>query len=210
MRSATDLVPLAGVVLGSGLGPALGDALDETASFSFTDLPVPAPGVPGHAGRLVLGHLAGVPVAAFFGRVHFHEGHGMDVPALLPRLSKELGADTMVLTAAVGGLVRGEAAGTVVILRDHLNMMGVAPLRGWRYPDSMPAFISTDGVYDEALRDLAFGAGSSARDLVIDRCVRGDERAGLRDPDGSRDAAGSRGDGRRHVDGSRSAAGSRS
>lgn len=157
VRSATDLKPLAGVVLGSGLGPALGDALDETASFSFTDLPgFPPSGVPGHAGKLVLGHLAGVPVAAFFGRVHFYEGHGMDVPALLPRLSKELGADTMVLTAAVGGLVTGEAAGTVVILRDHLNMMGVAPLRGWRYPDGMPAFISTDGVYDEALRDLAF------------------------------------------------------
>lgn len=157
VRSATDLVPRAGVVLGSGLGPALVDALIETASFSFTDLPgFPPSGVPGHAGKLVLGHLAGVPVAAFFGRIHFYEGHGMDVPALLPRLSKELGADTMVLTAAVGGLVPGEAGGTVVILRDHLNMMGVAPLRGWRYPDGMPTFISTTGVYDEALRDLAF------------------------------------------------------
>ncbi|MGZ8629444.1 MAG: purine-nucleoside phosphorylase [Actinomycetota bacterium] len=156
VRAQVALVPRAGVVLGSGLGPALGDALEETASFSFTDLPgLPPPGVPGHAGKLVLGHLAGVPVAAFFGRVHFYEGHGMDVPALLPRLAKELGADTMVLTAAVGGLVPGESAGTIVILRDHLNMMGVAPLRGWRYPDGMPTFISTTCVYDEALRDLA-------------------------------------------------------
>jgi purine-nucleoside phosphorylase len=145
------------VVLGSGLGPALGDVLEEAASFSFTDLPgFPPSGVPGHEGRLVLGRLAGVPVAAFFGRVHFYEGHGMDVPALLPRLSKELGADTMLLTAAVGGLVPGEAAGTVVILADHLNMMGVAPLRGWRDGDGMPTFIATTGVYDEALRDLAF------------------------------------------------------
>ncbi len=157
VRVETDLVPRIGLVLGSGLGPALGEALEEAASFSFTDLPgFPPSGVPGHAGRLVLGRLAGVPVAAFFGRVHFYEGHGMDVPALLPRLSKELGAGTMVLTAAVGGLVPGEAAGTVVILRDHLNMMGAAPLRGWRYPDGMPTFISTTGVYDEALRDLAF------------------------------------------------------
>lgn len=157
VRVETDLVPRIGLVLGSGLGPALGEALEEAASFSFTDLPgFPPSGVPGHAGRLVLGRLAGVPVAAFLGRVHFYEGHGMDVPALLPRLSKELGARTMVLTAAVGGLVPGEAAGTVVILRDHLNMMGAAPLRGWRYPDGMPTFISTTGVYDEALRDLAF------------------------------------------------------
>lgn len=144
-------------MLGSGLGPALGDALAETASLAFTDLPgFPPSGVPGHAGKLVLGHLSGVPVAAFFGRVHYYEGHGMDVPALLPRLAKELGADTMVLTAAVGGLTPGEAAGTVVILKDHVNLMGVAPLRGWRYPDGMPTFISTTGVYDEALRDLAF------------------------------------------------------
>jgi inosine/guanosine/xanthosine phosphorylase family protein len=157
VRGRTALVPRAGIVLGSGLGPALGDALEEAASFSFTDLPgFPPPGVPGHAGRLVLGRLAGVEVAAFFGRVHFYEGHGMDVPALLPRLARELGADTMVLTAAVGGLVPGQAAGTIVIVRDHLNMMGVAPLRGWRYPDGMPTFISTTDVYDEGLRDLAF------------------------------------------------------
>ena len=104
----------------------------------------------------MLGRLAGVEVAAFFGRVHFYECHGMDVPALLPRLARELGADTMVLTAAVGGLLPGEEAGSVVIVSDHLNMMGVAPLRGWRYPDGMPAFISTTDIYDEALRDLAF------------------------------------------------------
>jgi len=156
VRAETDLSPAAGVVLGSGLGPALADHLEEQASFSFTDLPgFPASGVPGHAGKLVLGHLAGVPVATFFGRVHFYEGHGMDVPSLLPRLAKELGADTMVLTAAVGGLVAGEAAGTVVIVRDHLNMMGESPLRGWRYPDGTPTFISTSDVYDAALRDMA-------------------------------------------------------
>ncbi len=156
VRSVTDLVPRVGIVLGSGLGPALGEDLKEEASFAFTELPgFPPPGVPGHAGRLVLGGLAGVPVAAFFGRVHFYEGHGMDVPALLPRLARELGADTMVLTAAVGGLRQGEAAGTVVVLRDHVNLMGTSPLRAWRYPDGMPPFISTEDVYDPALRELA-------------------------------------------------------
>jgi purine-nucleoside phosphorylase len=157
VRGVTDVEPRVAVVLGSGLGPALGDALEESAAFPFTELPgFPPPGVPGHAGRLVMGHLAGVPVAAFFGRVHFYEGHGMDVPALLPRLARELGVDTIVLTAAVGGLVPDEAAGTVVFVRDHLNMMGVAPLRGWRYPDGMPAFISATDIYDDALRELAF------------------------------------------------------
>lgn len=156
VRSVTDLVPRAGIVLGSGLGPALGEDLEEIASFAYTDLPgFPPPGVPGHEGKLVLGRIAGVPVAGFFGRVHFYEGHGMDASALLPRLAKELGADTMVVTAAVGGVVPGLAAGTVVVLRDHLNLMGEAPLRGWRAPDGMPAFISTTNVYDAGLRTLA-------------------------------------------------------
>jgi inosine/guanosine/xanthosine phosphorylase family protein len=156
VRAATDLVPRVAVVLGSGLGPALAEDLQETASFAFTDLPgFPPPGVPGHAGRLVLGHLAGVPVAAFFGRVHFYEGHGMDVPALLPRLAQALGADTIVLTAAVGAVIPDLRAGTVVVLLDHLNMMGTAPLRGWRFPDGMPAFIPMNEVYDRGLATLA-------------------------------------------------------
>jgi inosine/guanosine/xanthosine phosphorylase family protein len=156
VRAVTDLVPRVAVVLGSGLGPALGKDLQETASFGFTDLPgFPPPGVPGHAGRLVLGHLAGVPVAAFFGRVHFYEGHGMDVPALLPRLAQALGADAIVLTAAVGAVIPDLRAGTVVVLLDHLNMMGTAPLRGWRFPDGMPAFIAMNEVYDRRLATLA-------------------------------------------------------
>lgn len=156
VRAVSDLSPAVGIVLGSGLGAALGERLAEEASFAFTDLPgLPPPGVPGHAGRLTLGQLAGVPVAAFSGRVHYYEGHGMDVPALLPRLAHELGARTMVVTAAVGGLVPGSPAGTVVVLRDHLNMMGEAPLRGWRYPDGMPAFVNTQQIYDRRLREMA-------------------------------------------------------
>ena len=156
VRAATDLIPRVGLILGSGLGPALGDAFREESGFAFTELPgFPPPGVPGHAGRFALGHLAGVPVASFFGRVHFYEGHGMDVPALLPRLMRELGAETMVVTAAVGGVDPSLAAGTVVVITDHLNMMGTAPLRGWRFPDGTPAFIPMSGAYDPSLADLA-------------------------------------------------------
>jgi purine-nucleoside phosphorylase len=162
VRELTALVPAAGIVLGSGLGPALAGDLQEEVSFPFAELPgFPPPGVPGHAGRLILGRLAGVPVAAFSGRVHFYEGHGMDVPALLPRVARELGARVMVLTAAVGGLTPGVPAGTVVVLRDHLNMMGTSPLRGWRYPDGTPAFISAQDVYDQELRELALEVASA-------------------------------------------------
>jgi inosine/guanosine/xanthosine phosphorylase family protein len=156
VRAVTDLVPRAAVVLGSGLGAALGDDLREVASFDYAELPgLPPAAVPGHAGRLLLGTLAGVPVAAFSGRVHFYEGHGLDVPALMPRLAHALGARTFVATAAVGGLERGLSAGTIVVVRDHLNLMGAAPLRGWRFPDGTPAFVSTRSVYDPALADLA-------------------------------------------------------
>jgi purine-nucleoside phosphorylase len=156
VRAATDLTPRVGVILGSGLGPALADTLEADVSFAFTALPgFPPSGVPGHAGRLVLGRLAGVPVAAFFGRLHFYEGYRMDVPALLPRLVHALGADTLILTGAVGGLQEGLAAGTVVILQDHINAMGTAPLLGWRFPDGMPAFVAMIDVYDSELRALA-------------------------------------------------------
>jgi inosine/guanosine/xanthosine phosphorylase family protein len=156
IRAASDLIPRLGLVLGSGLGPALGDAFEEDVGFAFTDLPgFPPPGVPGHEGRFALGLLAGVPVASFSGRVHFYEGHGMDVPALLPRLVRELGATTIVLTAAVGGVEPGLAGGTVAVITDHLNMMGTAPLRGWRYPDGMPAFIPMGQPYDPTLAELA-------------------------------------------------------
>jgi purine-nucleoside phosphorylase len=156
IRARTALVPRVAIVLGSGLGPALGVDLVEEASFAYGDLPgFPPAAVPGHAGRLIVGTLAGVPVAAFSGRVHFYEGHGMDVPALLPRLAHGLGADTIVVTAAVGGLEPGVPGGTVVVLRDHLNLIGVAPLRGWRYPDGTPAFINAQALYDPELAALA-------------------------------------------------------
>ncbi|MEP6759370.1 MAG: purine-nucleoside phosphorylase [Actinomycetota bacterium] len=151
IRETTTLVPAVGLVLGSGLASALGEALVVDASFAYEDLGLPATGVPGHAGTLLLGTLAEVPVAAFSGRFHLYEGHGPEIPAILPRLAQVLGVHTMVLTAAVGGLAPGLAAGTVVVLRDHLNMMGDVPLGGWRYPDGMPAFINTQAVYDPAL-----------------------------------------------------------
>lgn len=149
-------VPAVAVVLGSGLGPALGPSMRVDVEIPYEELPgFPPTGVPGHAGRLLLGAVAEVPMVAFAGRFHFYEGHGVEVPALLPRLAHALGAGTIVLTAAVGGLTPELAAGSVVIVRDHLNLMGAVPLAGWRFPDGMPAFVNAEAVYDPALRALA-------------------------------------------------------
>jgi purine-nucleoside phosphorylase len=113
----------------------------------------------------VLGSIAGVPVAAFEGRFHVYEGHDVGVPALLPRIARTLGAETMVLTAAVGAVVPELAAGTVVIVRDHLNLMGTVPLSAWRFADGAPAFVNASAVYDVSLRALAL---ERARALGVD------------------------------------------
>jgi purine-nucleoside phosphorylase len=155
VRTRSVVQPHVGIVLGSGLGPALGDALGIQDVIPYADLPgFPPITVPGHTGELVLGELAGVPIAGFRGRFHLYEGHDVDVPALLPRLAHALGAHTMVLTAAVGAVVSNLAAGTAVILRDHLNFSGCVPLLRWRFADGSPAFVS-GGVYDAEVRALA-------------------------------------------------------
>ena len=156
VRTKTDLVPKVALVLGSGLGPALAQALTPDAVFAYQDLPgFPATAVPGHEGTATVGTLAGVPVLVFAGRFHLYEGHDSDVPALLPRLAHAMGAGTMILTAAVGGLSPDVVAGTVIVVTDHMNFMGATPLQGWRTPDGTPAFVNAQEVYDPALSELA-------------------------------------------------------
>ena len=166
IRERSTLVPTVGLVLGSGLGEALGDDFTIETAIDYAELPpMPATTVPGHAGRLLLGAIAGVAVVAFEGRFHLYEGHDVHVPALLPRVARALGAPTIVLTAAVGAVVPGLAAGTVVVLRDHLNLMGAIPLTGWRFPDGSPAFVNATAVYDADLRRLTL---ERATELGID------------------------------------------
>jgi purine-nucleoside phosphorylase len=161
VRTRSTIQPRAGIVLGSGLGPALGNALRIDDTIPYEDLPgFPPITVPGHLGELVLGELSAVPIAGFRGRFHLYEGHDPDVPALLPRLAHALGADSMVLTAAVGAVVPDLTAGTAVIVRDHLNFTGSVPLLRWRSHDGSPAFVS-GRVYDPALRALALESAAA-------------------------------------------------
>jgi purine-nucleoside phosphorylase len=151
------------IVLGSGLGDALAEDLAVEAEVAFGELPgFPPASVPGHAGRLRLGTLYDVPVAAFFGRVHFYEGHGIAATTLIPRLAAALGAHTLVLTNASGGLDAGMRVGQLMIIRDHLNAMGANPLFGWRMRDGAPAFVDISHVYDASLVDAARGAAAEA------------------------------------------------
>ncbi|HEY7283143.1 MAG TPA: purine-nucleoside phosphorylase [Actinomycetota bacterium] len=162
IRAQSSVVPAVAIILGSGLGPAA-DLIEQDEAFSFADLPgFPAPTVPGHAGRLLLGTLAGVPVAAFMGRIHFYEGHPMSVSAMPVRVARLLGAGIMVLTASVGALDPALKPGSLVVATDHLNMMGENPLRGWRNADGSPPFIDVSSLYDPTLRDIALAEAPAA------------------------------------------------
>jgi purine-nucleoside phosphorylase len=161
IRERTSLVPAVGLLLGSGLGGAV-EAIAEAETFAFAELPgFPEPSVPGHAGRLVLGTLHGVPVAAFQGRIHFYEGNELSRCGLPVRVARLLGARTMVITAATGGIDTGIRPGSLVIGTDQINMMGANPLRGWRNPDGSPPFVDLSEVYDRALAALAFERASA-------------------------------------------------
>jgi purine-nucleoside phosphorylase len=175
VRERSSLEPVVGVVLGSGLSDAVetvrAAASGEQVEIPYGELPgFPATTVVGHAGRLWLGTVGDRGLAIFRGRIHFYEGHGMALASITSRVAAELGSRAMVLTAATGSVDPDIEAGTLVVLRDHLNLMGQNPLNGWRYPNGSPAFVDISQVYDPELADLAL---ASAR---LD--LEGTDRAG--------------------------------
>ncbi|MGH2724468.1 MAG: purine-nucleoside phosphorylase [Actinomycetota bacterium] len=162
VRGSTEVRPRAAVVLGSGLSEAVA-GMDVDVEFPYPSLAgFPAPTVPGHVGRLRIGTLAGVPVAAFMGRVHFYEGHPMSVGTLPARLAAALGAEALVITASVGAVDPALEPGMMVVASDHLNLMGENALRGWRDAEGRPAFADLSRVYDPGLSRIAVQAAEEA------------------------------------------------
>ncbi len=169
IRERTALEPATAIILGSGLGDAVA-GMEVEAEVSFESLPgFPRPSVPGHAGRVLLGTLAGVPIAAFLGRVHHYEGHPMSLVTLPTRVAGALGVRTLLSTAAVGGIDPQLEAGSLVVGTDHINLLGENPLRGWRDQEGRPPFVDLTNAYDPELAELAL---SCARELRI-RAVTG-------------------------------------
>ncbi len=146
--------PKIAIILGSGLG-FLGDQASDAVKVPYAKIPgFPQPGVQGHAGVLIAGKLDGVPVLMQSGRFHLYEGHPVEVAALPVRVFATLGIRTIILTNAAGGIRRTFAPGTLMLISDHLNLMGRNPLVGpaveteTRFPDMSDP-------YDSALRTLA-------------------------------------------------------
>jgi purine-nucleoside phosphorylase len=147
VRARTPLVPQVGIVLGSGLG-GLGGELSDVVAVPFAELPGwPSASAPGHAGRLLLGTLDGVPVVCLQGRLHLYEGNSERLLVEPVLLMGRLGAKVIVLTNAAGGVNDAWPAGTLMLISDHLNLTGRNPLMGAnddavgpRFPDFVDAW----------------------------------------------------------------------
>ncbi|MEZ5863534.1 MAG: purine-nucleoside phosphorylase [Geminicoccaceae bacterium] len=160
-----DGFPRIAVVLGSGLG-GFADRLEGATAVGYDELVgFPRPSVEGHAGRLVVGSCAGVPVATLQGRVHVYEGQGTTALATLVRTAAELGVRVLILTNASGAINAAIRPGTIALVTDHINMLGTNPLIGPNDERHGPRFPDMSTVYDAQLREVV---AARARSLGLE------------------------------------------
>lgn len=163
------LRPVLGIILGSGFGP-VAEAVTAEQDFAYRELPgFPVGSVAGHRGRLRLGRWHGLPVAVLQGRAHFYEGFSPEEVTFGTRVLAGLGVRTLLVTNAAGGIHPKLRPGDFMALSDHLNFMGVNPLRGPELP-GLPRFVDLTRGYDPELRRLlkqaAKAAGAKLREGV--------------------------------------------
>jgi purine-nucleoside phosphorylase len=151
----TRLRPRIAVVLGSGLG-AFADSLADATRIDYRQIPhFPVSTAIGHAGRLVMGAVQGVPIAAMQGRVHFYEGYSLEQVIFPMRVLAQLGIRAVILTNAAGGISGEYTQGCLVLLRDHINLQGSNPLIGPNDERFGPRFPDLTTVHWAPYRDFA-------------------------------------------------------
>jgi purine-nucleoside phosphorylase len=164
IRSRTEATPDVAVILGTGLG-GLVQEIDLATAIPYEDIPgFPLSTVESHAGRLLLGTLGGKPVVAMQGRFHRYEGYSMQQIVFPVRVMHALGAGSLVVSNACGGMHPLWAPGDLMLLADHINLLGDSPLVGPNDDSLGPRFPDMSEPYDVELRALARAA---ARDLQI-------------------------------------------
>jgi purine-nucleoside phosphorylase len=151
--------------LGSGLG-AFADQLTDPVAVAYDQIPhFVRSTVEGHAGRLVLGEIDGVPVAVQQGRFHFYEGYDMEQVTFPIRMFGLMGVETVILTNAAGSLSTEMRPGSLMLISDHLNCIGESPLRGKNDDRFGPRFPDMTNVYDRAMQDIVVeAAGAISRE----------------------------------------------
>jgi purine-nucleoside phosphorylase len=154
LKKETPLRPSLAMVLGSGFQHALA-RFEVSREIAYGQIPgFPTVGVTGHAGKVVIGCFDKVPVLVLKGRAHYYEGHEMERLTFPIRVLAEMGVRTILLTNAAGAVNRKYRSGDFMVLTDHINLMGVNPLRGLVSP-GLPQFVDLTRVYDRKLIDLA-------------------------------------------------------
>lgn len=144
--------PATALILGSGLGQ-FGERLTIEASISYADIPgFPVSTVAGHAGRLLIGKAGKTPVACMQGRMHLYEGYAARALAVPIRTLRSLGAETLIITNAAGGLRPDLTPGRLMIVDDHINLSGANPLTGPNDDGIGPRFVDMSDAYDPELR----------------------------------------------------------
>ena len=162
VRARCGDTPDVAIVLGSGLGD-FADSLADAAVAPYETLPHwPQSRVVGHAGRLVVGRTAGKRVAALSGRVHVYEGHPMATVVFAVRVMARLGVKALILTNAAGGINTSFGQGALMVIDDHINLMGSNPLIGPNDERMGPRFPDMSVVYSRRLRGLADAAAGAA------------------------------------------------
>jgi purine-nucleoside phosphorylase len=155
IRRRCGALPETAIVLGSGLGDFAGTLLD-TVAMSYDELPHwPAARVIGHSGRLVVGVVAGRRVAALAGRAHYYEGHDLATVVFATRVMGCLGVKQVILTNAAGGINTSFAEGALMVIDDHINLLGSNPLIGPNDERFGPRFPDMSEVYSARLRSIA-------------------------------------------------------
>jgi purine-nucleoside phosphorylase len=170
IHSKTSRTPSVAVVLGSGLG-AFADSFSGADTISYRDIPGwPRSTAVGHAGKLVIGEIDGVTVAALAGRAHLYEGYTAQQAVFGVRVLRTLGAKSVILTNAAGGVNVSYKPGQLVLIRDHINLLGQNPLNGPNDDTLGPRFPDMSEAYSKRLRSIAKDAGRSM-ELVLEEGV---------------------------------------
>jgi len=155
IQEKIQLKPQIGLILGSGLG-VLADEIENPVAIPFAEIPhFPPSTVEGHAGRLVIGTLAGKGVIAMQGRIHYYEGYSMSQVVFPVYVMKGLGITSLIVTNACGGINKDFQPGDLMVIKDHLNLTGDHPLIGPNLDEFGPRFPDMSAAYHPAYRDLA-------------------------------------------------------
>ena len=166
----TSLKPAVALILGSGLGD-LATEIRDAVAFPYAEIPHFARStVIGHAGRLLIGTLEDVPVVAMQGRFHLYEGYPLEVLTLPVRVMRFLGAHTLLVTNAAGGVNAAYRQGDFMLIRDHINMPGLAgasPLLGPNDERFGERFPPVAQAYDAGLRALARSAAAEWLEITL-------------------------------------------